>query len=291
MKGVCTILILIWINSPISAQQLSLSDQISFAKTLSESGNEHRALKEYLRAYFHDRENLHTNLAFTISQSFRQQGDYKNALLFIEKYLFQRDLKFDDHLDGVYEKVSLLMSAGLFKEAQLTLVGIRSELKQINPNRYNYYLSMCYVFSDQFDKAKRSLYKLDYIDQPNEIFAVDMLVDRLEEIANTNHAKARLLSMILPGLGQAVNGEPEDGLNSLALVGGLLIVFFEVSQSLTTVDALVSVGPWFGRYYLGGLQNATKASVNKMKALQKSEIQELNQYLQRKKSTQVEGGM
>ena len=90
----------------------------------------------------------------------------------------------------------------------------------------------------------------------------------------------------MPGLGQTVNGDAKDGLNSLLINGVLVVVFFNVQMNLTTLDATLSVLPWLGRYYVGGMGNAHTASKKKQATVKGELLTELNGLLQVAKQKQ-----
>ncbi|MFY0685932.1 MAG: hypothetical protein JXQ90_02140 [Cyclobacteriaceae bacterium] len=71
-----------------------------------------------------------------------------------------------------------------------------------------------------------------------------------------NKYKALALSALLPGAGHAYSGRYGEGLNSLVLNGavGTLYVVFLRTQGV--FDAVISIMPWFHRYYVGGMERA-----------------------------------
>ena len=90
------------------------------------------------------------------------------------------------------------------------------------------------------------------------------LFNENEKLKHKNPKAAKVLSMIIPGAGQLYAGDVKNGLNSLLLTGGFFLLFINTSIAYTFVDALVAVGPWYYRYYLGGYQRAETITINRV---------------------------
>jgi hypothetical protein len=75
--------------------------------------------------------------------------------------------------------------------------------------------------------------------------------------------RARIMSMILPGLGQTYSGDLKSGLNSLLLTSGLIALGINISIRYRLVDAVFSILPWYQRYYTGGYGKAEEIAIRK----------------------------
>lgn len=89
-------------------------------------------------------------------------------------------------------------------------------------------------------------------------------------------------SAMVPGLGQALNGDTKDGLKSLALMVALGAVFIEVSTVLSLGDAIISVSPWLIRYFAGVDDQCFKIAKERIKHKKGMEIQEILKHLAQK---------
>jgi hypothetical protein len=97
---------------------------------------------------------------------------------------------------------------------------------------------------------------------------IDSLFIVLESIKGPKPKKARILSTILPGLGQLYAGDIKNGINSFILTGGLIVLGINTAINLTLLDALMTVAPWFQRYYMGGYNRAENIAAEKFKEKQ-----------------------
>jgi len=59
-------------------------------------------------------------------------------------------------------------------------------------------------------------------------------------------------------------GDIISGLNAVVLVGRLTVVRIWAWQTYGVIDALLSVGSWYYRYYTGGIQNARSVAMEKI---------------------------
>lgn len=278
MIRVCITLILICISISISSGQ-ALDEIIKYAQHLENEGNNDSVIrKEYLRAYYYDRNNQYPNLSLKLSDLFVKHSDSQNALLFLNIYLNQNGLSNQERFEGSLSKVKLLLDENDPYRAQLALYGVPKEIRKLDINRFNYFLGICHIFSGHYDRGLGTLSSLSYI-QPSELDLLEKYCKKLEKITSKNHNRAILLSAFLPGLGQFVNGDYRDSANSFLLNSSLLYLLFDIAQRLSVVDSILSVGPWFGRYYVGGFQNAKTASINNMKRKRSAVLLELNTYL------------
>ncbi len=87
--------------------------------------------------------------------------------------------------------------------------------------------------------------------------ALQPLMQRPRRWRRPNPMTAYVLSLIIPGLGQAYAGEWGEALNSFLLVGGLAAVGGYVAVAYSVFDA-AGIGSWAYRYYMGGAQKAEK---------------------------------
>lgn len=243
----------------ISTQTIFLQAQVStpladFAEIAYVSGNHELALKEFLRSHFVREKPKEIPVTKRISDLFVLQKNYKLALQYLDFYYFENkgnsQLQSQISLDKV--RIHLLQEnpkAALY------------EAFQISPSRFQdkdklYFYTALALLSDlQYEEGFLYLKKISYL-EPKDYVGLDALQKKMVKNNRRNPKNARWWSVLTPGLGQMIYGDVEDGLISLGLMAGLTYVLIDVGLTLTFPDALLSVGPWWGRYYIGGLGNA-----------------------------------
>lgn len=81
---------------------------------------------------------------------------------------------------------------------------------------------------------------------------------KMKRVHKKNKIKAIILSGVLPGLGQAYSGHIKEGVNSLFVVGAIGVVYLYTLTNIGAIDGLISIMPWFHRYYVGGMNTAAE---------------------------------
>lgn len=85
------------------------------------------------------------------------------------------------------------------------------------------------------------------------------MIERTEKRYNPH--TAWLLSLIVPGSGQAYAGEYKDAANSAVLLGGLIYLATTFAVKYSALEAIVIILPWFQRYYMGGANKAERLTL------------------------------
>jgi hypothetical protein len=93
----------------------------------------------------------------------------------------------------------------------------------------------------------------------NELFIKNAKIDKLKP------KTAKILSIIIPGLGQFYAGDVKNGLNSFILSGGLMFLGVRSAINNSVLDAALSIMPWYQRYYTGGYNKAEAIAEAKIK--------------------------
>lgn len=92
----------------------------------------------------------------------------------------------------------------------------------------------------------------------NDTTILYLLFKKAKKINSKKPVFAMALSVGLPGLGQVYAGDWKDGLNSFILNCGTTALYFYVIKNYSLLDAVISIMPWWHRYYVGGFNNAKK---------------------------------
>lgn len=263
----------------VVAQGMQLAPDIDFAASLFAQEQYKAAAKEYLRVYYYDRTNSQLEASRKIAQCFDHLGDGSKALHYMTIYLRQRGLSPNVKLDGYYEKLQMQISYLPIKHAISEFYQMPYDLVTLDPDRYNYYGSNLFLIDGDISKAREHLSQLTYAEHIDQN-KLEQLFKDFEKNKNKSHLAPRLMSAALPGLGQSVNGEYRDAANSFLLNGSLIALFIKVGRSLSYPDAFLSVGPWLGKYFLGGMGNASKASRKKQRKRKQKHLVLFNELLQ-----------
>lgn len=244
-----------WISffkAPVSAQE---SAPIAvFAEKAYTEGNFDLALKEFLRAHFMGEKSPSIPISKRVSDLFVWKKDYQLAIQYLDYYYFEN--KGDVTLQGqiTLDKVKIHLLQNDTKAALYEVFQVNTR-RFPDKDRLTFYTALALMADHQIVEGFKYIKKLSYID-PKDYIALDALEKKMVKNDARNPNNARWWSILVPGLAQVIYGDPADGLTSFALLAGLSYVMIDVGLTLSWPDALLSVGPWWGRYYIGGVGNA-----------------------------------
>lgn len=278
-------ILFVWINCGLSLAIYAqdLDHQYQYAQDQYATGNVEIALKEYLRTYYFDRQSEYVNLPKDIADCFIQLDDYGHAVDFYDHYLNQRSVDKTDRFNAQLRKAQVLLLDDDPSAALVQLLSINNPGSEGDTDRLNFLLAFTNLVIGDIENGFASINQLSYI-QEKHFEDLNSFRSKLEKNLNTKHNIPRLMSAIIPGTGQIINGDYADAANSMVLTGGLIFLLFDVAKELTLIDALVSVGPFYFRYYLGGINNALSGSFKKEKRKNSMMLNELLLFIKNCKS-------
>lgn len=258
-------LILFWmicnIFTPVILSQ-NLEETLKFADFQFESGNYNLALKEYQRVlFFNDGRNLH-HIYEQIGSTFFLKKDFKKAAYYFE--LSYKTTESDSiKTEILFKKVACYMLDKNFKLATFELMNLPDSLNLQTANRKNFYFAICYWGMEDFEKAKSSFLEILPVEHKSAREAINLLFSKKRNLYKPKPKTAQILSIFIPGSGQIYSGDVKNGINSLILTGGFVVLGVYMTQYYNLFDAILTAIPWFMRYHQGGYRGAKKIAYNK----------------------------
>jgi tetratricopeptide (TPR) repeat protein len=243
----------------------NLEETINFADNQFRSGNLATALKTYQRALFFSEGINNLYLFRQIAEISYINNDYETAQKY---YGLAYNQSGNDSLktELLFNKASCQMLNKNYQFAIIDLLSVE-DTSGIVQKRLNFYLATCYFGSEDFYKAQTYFGSCVGMKDKNELS--DLFSDK--KLLSPSPKKARIMSMILPGLGQVYSGDIKSGLNSLLLTSGLIALGFNISAKYQPVDAILTILPWYQRYYTGGYGKAEEIA-RKKRDMKRNEI-------------------
>jgi tetratricopeptide (TPR) repeat protein len=240
----------------LSAQ--NFEETIKFADSQFKSDKLKDASKTYQRALFFSEGRQNLYIFRMIAEISYLEADYEIA----QRYFgLAYNLTDNDSLktELLFEKAICQI---LNKNYQLALIDLFSviDTSKIIQKRLNFFLATCYFGLEDFSQARyyfESCIELEDTKELSDLFSSRKLL-------SPSPRKARILSMILPGLGQTYSGDIKSGLNSLLLTSGLIALGIKISISYSPIDAIFAILPWYQRYYTGGYGKAEDIARKRM---------------------------
>lgn len=260
-----SVLIVFSLVSFLKLPAQNFEETINFADNQFKSGELKAAIKTYQRALFFSEGRRNLYLFRQIAEISYFNSDYETAQKYFGLAYNQSE---NDSL-----KTELLFSKAfcqiLNKNYQLAIIDLFSanDTSGIIVKRLNFYLATCYFGLEDYGQALT--YFKSCVPLRDSVELTELFTRR--NLFSPSPKKARIMSMILPGLGQTYSGDLKSGLNSLLLTSGLIALGVNISIRYRPVDAVFSILPWYQRYYTGGYGKAEEIAVRK-RQLKRDEV-------------------
>jgi tetratricopeptide (TPR) repeat protein len=200
---------------------------------------------------------------------------YGKALAYYDSAIIQRNNP--DYNKIVFKKADCYIFLGQYASAFQSIKQLNPENSELFIQRVNFYKGIISFSEEQFEDA--------------EVFFLNTLSDtaiQSKEMIKTLFAKkskfrspkpiiAGLMSLIVPGAGQFYTGHLNSGINSIVLLSILSIIAVDMGIRFSFYDPLITILPWFIRYYEGGYLNSRELATEK---LNRNRTQTLNEILE-----------
>jgi tetratricopeptide (TPR) repeat protein len=239
--------------SQVTLQKLpaqNFEETIKFADNQFNSRKFTTALKTYQRALFFSEGRKNLYLFSKIAEISYLEMDYETAQKYFGLAYNQTD---NDSLktELLFNKASCQILNKNFQFALIDLFSVNDTSKIIQ-RRLNFYLATCYFGLEDYNNSRA--YFQFCVEMKDKKELSDLFSKK--KLLSPSPKKARIMSMILPGLGQTYSGDLRSGLNSLLLTSGLIALGINISIRYRPIDAIFSILPWYQRYYTGGYGKA-----------------------------------
>ena len=224
------------------------------------------ALKHYHRVAFFAGDSMQATVFPRIAECYFQTNDFRNSILYYE---LASNTTVNDSLRNEY-LFARVLSYYILEEYDYALQQLYAFRESNNPHlidRFHFYHAVISMKRADPDMAlDHFILLVDDNDVADELRA-------LFKKARLHHPKPRLakmLSIIVPGLGQAYSGDFQNAANSFMLNGLLAGLTYSIAVKYSLLDAGLSTFSWLHRYYMGGFTRAEIIAVNRR--IEKREI-------------------
>ncbi|MFW6019163.1 MAG: tetratricopeptide repeat protein [Bacteroidales bacterium] len=248
----------------ISGKAQDLDMTYRYAHKQMQIGNYDNAIAAYRRVLFFDSANQYNERAyFHVARCYKKAGELDKAHYFYDlafNTVEQDSMKNEVILNKTF--LYILQEQANF--AMMELAGMQDSLSERFRKEKYFYNGIIHFQTEKFDQSKQYFQKALNEDGNFPVSKLDSLFNELEKINKRNPKLTRYLSLFLPGLGQLYAGYPKEAINSFMLSTASWGLYFYTLNQYTLFDAVLSIYPWFHRYYLGGHARAGMLAMQKI---------------------------
>ncbi len=234
----------------------------NFAQQCYERGDYESALKYYERVMFFSQDYKRVECYVNLGNCFNALNETDDANGYYQLAYFATD---NDSLKNemifLRAENMLLQRQYLFALQELFTINVANDQEE---KRQDFYLAVTYFGMKKFDLSKDYFLKTVPSNDSVTIWKLDALFEKNDKLKRIHPKTARILSMIIPGLGQFYAGDIRNGVNSLLLTTAFLALAVDVGITYSILDATGSIFPWYFRYYMGGFKRAETLAISRV---------------------------
>ncbi len=117
-------------------------------------------------------------------------------------------------------------------------------------------LAICYFGIEDFEKSKQFFIEA----LPDSSLQIEIInaFGSKKYLKRPNPNLFAFFSVLAPGSGQYFLGDFKNGINSQILLGTLVFIGIKISLIYSPFDGIITILPWFTRYYKGNIQRSKK---------------------------------
>jgi tetratricopeptide (TPR) repeat protein len=254
------IILLSIISANFTFCQKSIDGMLHFAAKQLEAGNYGLAAKEYQRVMFFT-DTVQPDVLINLAEALYKDGNWQQARNYYNQVIRIAENN-NQIIESKFNVISSYISENLYNQALVELFNIHDSTYQEYQKDVDILFGICYFGLQNFEESG-NYFKYAVKGDERAIAKIDSVFSDKKGLHRPNPKVASVLSIILPGLGQAYSGSFYTAANSFLLTESLLALAIIVAYQYRFIDAIFTVLPWYQRYYLGGVENAEKVAKQK----------------------------
>ncbi len=258
------LILFIFISELCFSQDLKQS--FDFANELYGKQDYVGAAITYRRVIYFDKAEEYRNSCYkNIADCLYETQQYEEAADYYELAFFQQKTD-SSKAEVLFKKLSCYLIQNSFDYAEVELLNLPDNLTEEQKRRKTFYSALLNFSTEKYEDSEKAFLQLIDTTDIESRKRVGELFVKNEKISKLSPRKARILSMIMPGLGQFYAGDFKNGANSILLTAGIGVWgVMAAVRSTSPIDALFTMVPWFQRYYSGGYKKAEIIAENQKK--------------------------
>lgn len=259
------LLILFFLTNSLSIQSAfcqNLSEIVRFSDQSFATGNFEQAANEYNRALFFGCPDP-DKVCLKIANCYFKQHKFEQSIQFYDRAFFSSNSD-SVKTEAILGKAFSLVLVKNYLMALTELMNVDSVKNSYHDVKLNFLKGIAYFGLHEDELSEKSFQKcLTRLSVENDsALGLEFKAIRKAEKRFNPHT-AWMMSLVLPGTGQLYAGEVLEGFNSTLLLGGLFYAAVLIAREYSFFIALVTILPWYQRYYMGGANKAERLTLEK----------------------------
>lgn len=244
------VIFIVWIS--LSHLCSLFSQDLATVRTLADQAYQRQDYDQalaYLKRLSFFGEQAEAIVYFRQGECYLARKQFARASLAFDRSFFLAD----DTLRNAaqFGKIRSLLKSGQFRPALIEIYAFSSPADSL-VRRLAFYEGLCHYALADFGRAEAAFLRAAPPNDTTLKNKIKALLRNEDRLYQPREKTAKIFSYALPGAGQFYAGDWKNGLNSLLLNAGLLAAGIYIGQTYSYLDALIAVGPWLQRYWLGG---------------------------------------
>ncbi len=248
--------------APVAAGQ-GIEDTRAYANQLFASGRYEEALPVFQRiAYFNENKD-DPELWLKVADCFLASNDIDRAREYYD-HAYYSEKDDSSRTEILFRKVECNLKNLDHRLALVDLLSLDDTPGAWYFRKLNFFLGIAWFGCEDFTQSGLCFVK----STPDSTVAAEIreLFANPRKFTRPDPRTASWLSVFFPGVGQFYAGEVGEGLNSLLLSGSLVGLGVLMAYFTSPLDAILTILPWFQRYYQGGMLRAANLAKEKRSA-------------------------
>jgi tetratricopeptide (TPR) repeat protein len=240
----------------------SISETFNIANKAFEDKKFSTAVNLYERVLFFDTASKYADKIYgNLAKAYQQNSEFEKAAYYFDLAYFEADDKGVQKNYWLIEKAKCGIRLNDYSMVLTEAYYLETEDKTIKDQQS----LLIAIAQFNLNNSEESFEKFeDLCPNSNCISDLTLLRKEVEHLNRKSPKRARILSMIFPGLGYYYIGEWKKGLNSTLLVGGLGSLLIVNSIQTGFINSFFNIMPRYQRYFMGGYTNAEIVAQKKL---------------------------
>jgi tetratricopeptide (TPR) repeat protein len=251
----------------------TVPESVQIADSMFMKKEYENSIKIYKRALYFSEAKV--EIYKKVADTYYMQENYQEACIYYDSAIIEHPVK--DYNELIFSKTDCYIFLEQYDSAFQSVMQLKPEKSDFFVQQINFYKGIICFSDERYEEAE--VYFLNTL--PDSAIhskeKIKALFEKKRKFRSPKPGVAGIMSLIVPGTGQFYTGQYKSGINSIVLLGIISIIAVDLGIRFSFYDPLITILPWFFRYYKGGYRNSKEFAHEK---LNQNRTQTLNEILE-----------